>query len=912
MKRIVALLCLLLPIPTAWSHGDASIPLFVAEDGADTGRCADPASPCRSIDYALRQAGKGTQIRVAAGRYAVGNDEDLFLLISGVVDVVGGYDRASGFATAGDGVSTLTGVPDAYRSLLRGRGFHVIADSKGDADRVAATEQLLKVHRKLQAGIAAEPCTGGMAGALPCENVDLLAHIPFADISARPSRGNDVWGFVDLNSGREYAIASFNIGTAVFDVTDPERPLEVGFVDGQRASWRDVKIYQHFDAATDRWNAYGYVTTDGSSDGLFVIDLRELPHRISRLNYPSQFSSAHNVYTTSTDFSTGLPLTADPHLIIAGSNLGVGQYRVYDLDTPAAPAFVSGSTVPNVLSGNDQSYMHDAASLLITDARKDSQCVNAGTACELLLDFNEEKIEIWDITSITNPVHLNAGRPEYGQRGYVHSGWWSEDRQFLFAHDELDEQRSGLNTTLRVFSLADLSNPTLVGTWTGPTSAIDHNGYVRGNRYYMSNYSRGLTVLDISNPAAPVSAGRLDTYPVSEQSGFIGAWGAYPFFLSGTIAISDINSGVYLARDRSLDVSAGSLAFGSDSYSVSEGSQTSITVTRNGGSAGAISVNAEVVAVTADSADFTLGNTLLDWANGDGSDRSIDISALADGVDESLESVFVRLVDPRGGATLANLNTTRVYIDEPGAAATINLLADTIDITERGFATAVVVLQRRGNATGSASVDYFVSGGDATADMDYQGATSGTITWPDGDANPRSIEFAIVDDGSSENDEFFELTLNNATGASVAGNAVATVTILDGSGVNQAPNAIASSGAVVNESSVATLDGSASNDPDGDTLTFAWVQQSGPAVTLAAPNSATTTFTAPSVTSDALLQFRLTVTDPGGLSDSVNVAVTVNNTDTAAGGGGSGGGTSGLLSLLLLLLALGRRRYSNG
>jgi hypothetical protein len=36
--------------------------------------------------------------------------------------------------------------------------------------------------------------------------------------------------------------------------------------------------------------------------------------------------------------------------------------------------------------GND--YMHDAASMIITDSRKDTQCVNATSYCELLFDFN--------------------------------------------------------------------------------------------------------------------------------------------------------------------------------------------------------------------------------------------------------------------------------------------------------------------------------------------------------------------------------------------------------------------------------------------------------------------------------------------------------------------------------------------
>jgi choice-of-anchor B domain-containing protein len=144
--------------------------------------------------------------------------------------------------------------------------------------------------------------------------------------------------------------------------------------------------------------------------------------------------------------------------------------------------------------------MHDAASMTVTDARKDTQCANASASeyCDVLFDFNESTLDIWDITDPGSPVRLS--QTPYGNAGYSHSGWSSEDQQYVYLQDELDERDRGLSTTLRIFSISDLRSPTLAGIWTGPTRAIDHNGFVRGNRYYMSNYARGLTILDISNP----------------------------------------------------------------------------------------------------------------------------------------------------------------------------------------------------------------------------------------------------------------------------------------------------------------------------------------------------------------------------------------------------------------------------
>src|SRR5690606_27123976 len=83
----------------------------------------------------------------------------------------------------------------------------------------------------------------------------------------------------------------------------------------------------------------------------------------------------------------------------------------------------------------------------------------------------------------------------------------------------------------------------------------------------------------------------------------------------------------------------------------------------------------------------------------------------------------------------------------------------------------------------------------------------------------------------------------------------------------------------VNEREGGQLQGSGT-DPDGDTVTYAWTQVDGPAVTLDAPNAATTTFTAPEVTADATATFKLTVSD-GALSGEDTVVVSIVNVNRA-------------------------------
>jgi len=66
------------------------------------------------------------------------------------------------------------------------------------------------------------------------------------------------------------------------------------------------------------------------------------------------------------------------------------------------------------------------------------------------------------------------------------------------------------------------------------------------------------------------------------------------------------------------------------------------------------------------------------------------------------------------------------------------------------------------------------------------------------------------------------------------------------------------------EEATVNLDAINSYDIDGSVVSYSWSQISGPAVTLGGSATSTATFTAPSVGSDTLLNFQLTVTDDSG------------------------------------------------
>ncbi len=165
---------------------------------------------------------------------------------------------------------------------------------------------------------------------------------------------------------------------------------------------------------------------------------------------------------------------------------------------------------------------------------------------------------------------------------------------------------------------------------------------------------------------------------------------------------------------------------------------------------------------------------------------------------------------------------------------------------------------------------------DGTASSDPDGdtlsyawtQTAGTTT-PISNANQASASVAPLAAGSYS----FTLTVTDARAVT----STDTVTLI----VTRAPVANAGADRVIEPGGTATLDGSASNDADGDALTYAWTQTAGAStpITNATQASASVAPTAP-----GSYVFTLTVTDALGTSGSDTVTVTVNRLPVANAG----------------------------
>jgi choice-of-anchor B domain-containing protein len=913
MKKILFSLRVLLTITIAIctqanAHTDHDKARFVAEKGVDAGNCKNRFRPCASIGYAAQQANKGDVVLVAQGTYELTEFADIFYLISDIVPALGGFQTIDNYQVQNPTAfpTTLQGVPQQYANQLYEKGFNVIVDTKGvDSATALMLDKSVDAVNAMYQSQANVACVDGFAGQFGCNNMSLLAHIPVSNFPTNSSGANDIWGHVDLNTMKEYALVGLRRGVALVDVSDPVNPVIINAIQGQSTTWRDIKVLQYFNTDANKWEAYAYATADNASEGLTIMNLSNPDDGLVLAKRDITDAQAHNIYISNVDYGLNIRNSAAvPQAHILGANNFGGAMRSYSLSDPANPA---ASFVPTGATRND--YAHDASSLLVNDERADRDCVNTTSAgCTVMLDFNERSLRLWDHSNLKSVVELSS--VSYPNAEYTHSGWWSEDRQYVIIHDELDERNRGLNTTVHIFDISDLNEPTLVSTWLGPTRAIDHNGFVRGNKYYMSNYERGITILDLSDPLAPAELGYFDTFPSSTSSGFNGVWGVYPYLPSGIIIASDIQGGLFILKDETNSAAKDDINFSSALYEVTEGGVVDISVVRSG--TRAVSVDYKIIRGATSGDDFLADESgTLTWNANDTAAQTISIEAIDDGNDEGIESLFLRLENASASAELATPNIAKIDIQSlSNQASSLFLLEDTLTVKETD-GTLNLTVTRSGNAQQAAAVGLRIEDGSAQAGSDITLSIS-LLEWAAGELGDQRFTLTIINDDASENDESFAVVLDNPENVTISGSPRVEVTIRDDDS-NQAPTVNTESNLNVNTRQAITLTATAS-DPEGQSMAFAWEQTSGTSVTLVSADSLSANFTAPDTA--GILEFTFTAADDFGVSSSMSISVTVEDAPPVflpvpPSNTNSSGGAIWLINILLLLTLVRRLKITN-
>ena len=382
--------------------------------------------------------------------------------------------------------------------------------------------------------------TGGAAG-FECSRVDLVSFLPREAMGLqRGVRLNDVWGWTDPATGREYGLVGHLEGTAFVDLSDASRPVFLGELPRTAGSpgstWRDIKVYKD----------HAFIVADGAgAHGMQVFDLSRL-----RLvgNAPTPFDadahydaihSAHNIVINE---ETGYAYAVG---VSGGGKTCGGGLHIIDIRQPQAPVF-AGCFADETTGRRKTGYSHDA------------QCVvyhgpdAAYRGKEICIGANETAISIADITDKQNPVAIATG--SYPDAMYVHQGWLTEDHAFFYQNDELDEiSRKIDRTRTLIWDVSDLDDPVLVNQYYGPSGATDHNLYVHENLMYQTNNASGLRILDITDRAMPQEVGFFDTTPYgTNEAGFNGTWSSYPYFKSGIIVVTSRREGLFILKKQAV------------------------------------------------------------------------------------------------------------------------------------------------------------------------------------------------------------------------------------------------------------------------------------------------------------------------------------------------------------------------
>jgi choice-of-anchor B domain-containing protein len=364
----------------------------------------------------------------------------------------------------------------------------------------------------------------GMAGPYPCRNIDLMAFLPHTEIGG--GSGNDIWGWTDPVTGREYALVGRSSGTAFVDISTPSRPVYLGDLPTKTApsTWRGIKVFSD----------HAFIVSEALNHGMQVFDLKQLrdvsapPVTFSENSHYGGFGSTH---TLAINTRTGFAYAA-------GTRTCEGGLHVVDVRTPTAPK-AAGCFGLDGYTHETQCVIYDGPD---TFYRGREVCFNS----------NEDTLTIVDATDKLEQVSLS--RTGYGGSAYTHQGWLTEDQRFFLVNDEGDERAFGHPTRTWIWDVSDLDAPRIASSYDGPTPAIDHNLYIRGNLVYESNYRSGLRVLDASEIAQGLlrEVGFFDIVPPDDAPGFNGAWSAYPFFTSGSVIVNGIEQGLFVVKPREL------------------------------------------------------------------------------------------------------------------------------------------------------------------------------------------------------------------------------------------------------------------------------------------------------------------------------------------------------------------------
>lgn len=323
-------------------------------------------------------------------------------------------------------------------------------------------------------------------------------------------RFNELWGYFDSATSKEYIIMGSIDSIYFFDVSNPAsiKLCDVESGRSRNAVNRDFQTYKH----------YAYAVVDQGVGSLQIFDLQYLP------------DSVHKVYDSDTlGFRTHtICISGDKMFMASNRTLSKGfkAMTVVSLAQPDSPAFIA-DLIPPMVNGTPMFYVvHD-----VTVVNDTAYCSNGN-----------EGLFIYDYRNPLNPVLISA-ITAYPEKGYNHNSWLTEDGKYMIFTDET------AGTGVKLYDIHNVRSPQLSTIFRSHVGAIAHNPFIKGNYAYLSYYHDGVYVFDISDKEKVTLRGFYDTYTTNTNyQGFLGCWGVYPYLPSGNIFASDMSNGMFALK----------------------------------------------------------------------------------------------------------------------------------------------------------------------------------------------------------------------------------------------------------------------------------------------------------------------------------------------------------------------------
>lgn len=329
---------------------------------------------------------------------------------------------------------------------------------------------------------------------------------------------NDITGWHDSTSNREYAIAGTGDSIYFFDITNPNQITLVDVEDGKArgAINRDYETFDHF----------VYCVADQGLAALQIFDLQYLP------------DSVHKIFESDTLGMNTHSMHIEPaskRLYMCSNKFGrpatfSSAMDILSLENPQKPKFLARLDVPKNING--QPVFNNVHEVI---TRNDTAYCSA----------EYQGLFIYDLTNLSQQKLLGV-ITNYAQAGYNHTSWLDKTGRYIVVNDEVP---TGL--AAKIFDITDFHNPKLVSLFNSHPKATPHNCFWVNSYIYQSSYQDGVYIWDASDPIHPKVAAFYDTYPQNDtvfNSTYEGCWGVYPFLPSGNIIASDRANGIFVLR----------------------------------------------------------------------------------------------------------------------------------------------------------------------------------------------------------------------------------------------------------------------------------------------------------------------------------------------------------------------------